>query len=127
MMSIGLPDIRFFWSRDERVLSQLKLGQKYQEVSKYPSVVRDISFVVSKDMAVNDYYDLVRDIAGDLIEEFEQIDAYENKDKFGPGKISYTYRIIYRSLERTLTNQEVNDLHEEICAKTKSELGAVLR
>src|SRR3989344_1614970 len=34
MISMGLPDIRLFWSEDPRVKRQLKLGQKFQEVSK---------------------------------------------------------------------------------------------
>lgn len=127
IMSMELPDIRLLWSKDERVKRQLKLGRKYEDVSKYPPIVRDISFIVKKSVAVNDYFDLVRDIVGDLIEEMKQVDSYENAEKFGADKISYTFRIVYRSTERTLTNEEVNVLHEKICSKTASELGAILR
>ena len=127
MTSMELPDIRLLWSNDERVKRQLALGKKYNEVSKYPSAVRDISFIVSKDVAVNDYYDMIRDIGGDLIEEVKQIDSYENPEKFGVGKISYTFRIVYRSLERTLTGEEANAIHDKIRAKTEEELKAILR
>ena len=127
MTSMELPDIRLLWSNDERVKRQLTLGKKYNEVSKYPSAVRDISFIVSKDVAVNDYYDMIRDIGGDLIEEVKQIDSYENPEKFGVGKISYTFRIVYRSLERTLTGEEANAIHDKIRAKTEEELKAILR
>ena len=48
IISMDLPDIRLLWSTDERVKKQLHLGQKFVEVSKYPPVVRDISFVVPK-------------------------------------------------------------------------------
>ena len=51
----------------------------------------------------------------------------ELEKKFGAGKISYTFRIVYRSLERTLTNSEVNDLHEEIRQRTEKEFKAILR
>ena len=47
--SMSLPDIRLLWSDDPRVKKQLKLGQKFVEVSKYPPIVRDISFIVNKD------------------------------------------------------------------------------
>ena len=127
MISMDLPDIRLLWSEDERIKGQLTLGHKYEDVSKYPPVVRDISFVVDKTVAVNDYFDLIRDIGGNLIEEVKQIDSYENAKKFGEGKISYTYRTVYRSLERTLTNEEVNALHEKVSAQTVSRFGAVLR
>jgi len=127
MMSMELPDIRLLWSEDPRVKKQLKLGHKYEDVSKYPPIVRDISFVISKDVAVNDYFDMVRDIAGNLIEEVKLTDTYEDAKKFGADKVSYTFRIIYRSLERTLTNEEVNTIQEKIIEKTKGELKAVVR
>lgn len=125
--SMSLPDIRLLWSNDPRVKSQLKLGQKYKEVSKFPPVIRDISFVVSNTFIPNDYFDLIRDIGGELIEHVELIDKYENTEKFGEGKISYTYRIVYRSLERTLTNEEVNKLHAEVERRTESDFQAKIR
>src|SRR3989344_5437541 len=67
MVSMELPDIRLLWSEDERVKRQLKLGNKYKEVSKFPSIVRDISFVVDKNFVPNDYFDVIRDIGEDLI------------------------------------------------------------
>ncbi|HYV33997.1 MAG TPA: hypothetical protein VE973_04080, partial [Candidatus Limnocylindria bacterium] len=59
--SMSLPDIRLLWSKDPRVTKQLKLGQKFVEVSKYPPITRDISFVVDKSFVPNNYFDLVRD------------------------------------------------------------------
>lgn len=125
--SMELPDIRLLWSNDERVKKQLKLGQKYKEVSKYPPVIRDISFVVENNFIPNDYFDTISDLGRDLIEQVELLDKYENKEKFGEGKLSYTFRITYRSLERTLTNEEVNKLHAEIEKHTASDFNAEIR
>ncbi len=123
-----LPDIRLFWSEDPRITSQLtNLDQKYKEVSKYPAVERDISFIISKSVKLNNYYETVRDIGGDLIEEVKLTDEYENDQKFGADKKSYTFNIIYRSLEKTLTNEEVNKIHAEIEEKTRQEFDAVVR
>ncbi len=122
-----IPDIRLFWSDDPRIKEQLKnLENKYKEVSKYPSVERDISFVIDKNVALNNYYELVRDEAENLIEQVELIDSYEDEQKW-PGKKSYTFHIIYRSLEKTLTNEEVNVIHSKITEKTKQELSAIIR
>jgi len=127
IIKMEIPDIRIFWSTDTRITDQFKnIDQKYKEVSKYPAVVRDISFVIDKNIALNNYYELVRDEAENLIEQVELVDEYENEEKW-PGKKSYTFRIIYRSLERTLTNEEVNKIHEKIVEKTKQELNAVIR
>src|SRR3989344_3167455 len=93
MASMDLPDIRLLWSQDSRVIKQLKLGQKFVEVSKYPPITRDISFIVDQSFIPNDYFDLIRDIGGDLVEEVSLLDKYENPEKFGPDRTSYTYRI----------------------------------
>ncbi len=127
IISMELPDIRLLWSDDERVKKQLHMGQKFVEVSKYPPVTRDISFVVPRAFAPNDYFDLVRDLAGDLVEQVELIDEYENAAKFGADKKSYAYRIIYRSSERTLTGEEVDALHHKLEEATTREFGAVVR
>jgi phenylalanyl-tRNA synthetase alpha chain len=55
------------------------------------------------------------------------LDTYENSDKFWAWKVSYTWRIIYRSIERTLQNDEINELQERIRATTVKELCAILR
>jgi len=125
--SMKLPDIRLLWSEDERVRKQLVLGKPYEEVSKYPPVIRDISFVVSKSFIPNDYFDLVREVAGDLVEEVALIDKYENDEKFGKDKMSYAYRITYRSVDRTLTNEEIDTLHNKLEEETKSVFGASIR
>ena len=128
ILGMELPDIRLLWSTDERVRKQLKLGTKFTQVSKYPSIIRDISFIVdAKDFAPNNYFDLVRDIVGDLAEEMALVDQYENEKKFGKGKKSYAYRITYRSLDRTLTDAEVNALHKKLEEKTKEVFRATIR
>lgn len=127
ILSMELPDIRLLWSTDERVVRQLKLGQKFKEVSKYPAIVRDISFIVPNTFVPNNYFDLIRDIGGDLIEEVELLDKYENAAKFGADKLSYTYRITYRSIERTLTNEEIEPLQKKVEEETIKQFGAEIR
>ena len=127
IIGMKLPDIRLLWSEDERVKKQLVLGQPFVEVSKFPPVTRDISFVVNKDFVPNDYFDLVRDVAGDLAEEVLLIDKYEDEAKFGKDKLSYAYRITYRSVDRTLTSEEVDKLHKSLEEKTASVFGGVVR
>jgi phenylalanyl-tRNA synthetase alpha chain len=125
--SMDLPDIRLLWSEDERVRRQLTLGQKFKEVSKFPPITRDISFIVPKTFVPNDYFDLIREIGGDLVEEVALLDKYENDEKFGADKMSYTYRTIYRSNERTLTTDEIEPLQNKIIEETKSQFGAEVR
>ncbi len=127
ILSMSLPDIRLLWSEDPRVKKQLVLGQTFVEVSKYPPVVRDISFIVGKDFIPNNYFDLVRETAGALVEEVALLDKYENDEKFGADKMSYAYRITYRSLDHTLTGEEVDELHKRLEDVTHTSYQATVR
>ncbi|MBI5306565.1 hypothetical protein HZB04_03200 [Candidatus Wolfebacteria bacterium] len=128
MAKMNIPDIRIFWSDDPRITGQFEdINSQYKEVSKYPSITRDISFVVSGDFVPNNYFDLIRDIGGDLVEEVKLIDKYENVEKFGENKISYAYRIIYRSNNRTLLSGEIDKIQEKIYTETAKQFNAELR
>ena len=128
MIKMDISDIRIFWSDDPRITEQFKdINSKYKEVSKYPPISRDISFIINKSVSLNNYYELVRDLGENLIEEVKLMDEYENDEKFGADKKSYTFHIVYRSLEKTLTDEEVNKIHDKITEKTKEEFGAVIR
>jgi phenylalanyl-tRNA synthetase alpha chain len=127
MVSMELPDIRLLWSDDERVKKQLKLGRKFVEVSKYPPIVRDISFIVPNTFIPNDYFDFVRESIPDIVEQVELLDKYENEAKFGKDKISYAYRITYRSLDRTLTAIEIDQVHKKLEMETTKNFNATVR
>lgn len=128
MIKMEIPDIRLLWSKDPRITSQFRdLHSVYRPVSRYPSSARDISFIVRKDVSLNHYFEIARELGGDLIEEVRLIDRFENQDRFGPDRVSYTFRIVYQSHERTLTNDEVNAIQAKIAAETQERLEAQIR
>jgi phenylalanyl-tRNA synthetase alpha chain len=128
MVKMGIPDIRILWSDDPRITNQfMDIDSRYKEVSRYPEISRDISFVIDKKINLNNYYEIVRDFDENLIEEVKLVDEYENETKFGKDKRSYTFRITYCSSERTLTNAEVNIIQDKIRYKTIRDLNAVVR
>ena len=67
--------------------------------------------------------EIIRNVAGDLVENVECIDVYENKKL---KKVSKCFRISYRSLERTLLNEEIDkyqfEIRDQIVEKLKVEL-----
>ena len=127
MISMDLPDIRLLWSDDPRVKNQLKLGNKYKEVSPYPPITRDISFIVDNQFVPNDYFDLIRDIGGDIVEQVELLDKFEDENNSGPARTSYPYRVVYRSPERTLTLTEIEPLQKKLYEQTRLQYNAELR
>ena len=68
--------------------------------------------------------EIVRGIGGDVVEDVQLTDEFVHPKT---GRRSLCYRINYRSLERTLTNAEVNKLHEEVRKELVKELGVELR
>lgn len=132
MIKMEIPDIRILWSSDERITKQFTaIDCTYEEVSKYPPVDRDISMLVSKERSLNTIYELIRECSETesegIIEEVKLLDTYENDSKFGKDRISYTFRIRYRSLTETLLNEVVNNTQERVRVAMIEQLGAELR
>lgn len=80
MLLFGIPDIRLFWSTDLRFISQFESGRinRFQKFSKYPSTHRDVAFWLKegsdpKDFHDNDFMDIVRDHAADLVEDVKLV------------------------------------------------------
>lgn len=63
-------------------------------------------------------------MGGDLCEQVQLIDNFTNTKK---GKTSHCYRIYYRSMERNLTQDEVNELHKKIEERAVETLGVTIR
>lgn len=138
-----IPDIRIFWSQDKRVLSQWWNLEPYKEISHFPPVFKDISLIVPKDKFIFEENELkltretesslfaitwiIRDIWKDLIEEVKIIDNFENDKKFWNDFKSISLNITFRSIERTLTNEEINEMYFEIRQKIEENLWYVLR
>ncbi|KAG8009672.1 Phenylalanine--tRNA ligase, partial [Nibea albiflora] len=93
MVLYRIPDIRLFWSQDERFLKQFRVHDIqqpvcFQPLSKYPPLHNDISFWLpeSKEsgederesFTENDFYELVRSIGGDLVEKVSLVDEFRH-------------------------------------------------
>lgn len=72
MILFSIPDIRLFWSQDQRFLSQFTAGEinTFKSYSKYPACYKDVSFWLPQTgLHDNDFCDLVRDTVGDLVQD----------------------------------------------------------
>jgi phenylalanyl-tRNA synthetase alpha chain len=124
MVLFEVPDIRLFWSQDERFSNQFKDGEitKFKPFSKYPGTFRDVSFWYDPAQFVdNDFFAVTREGAGDCVDNVELMDAFVHPKS---GRHSKMFRVHYRSLERTLTTEEVNDWQDTL-RKTISGLPTV--
>ncbi|MEK9130169.1 MAG: phenylalanine--tRNA ligase subunit beta, partial [Patescibacteria group bacterium] len=98
--------------------------KKYKEIAKYPSVVRDLAFVVENEIL---YSDIKKDIENfnDLIKQVELFDIYQG-EKLGQNKKNLAFHIIYQA-DRTLTSEEVDKVQEELIKYLKKKLRAKIR
>ena len=62
-----------------------------------------------------------------LVETVELFDIYQDEKALGQGRISMAYTVTYRDPQQTLTDKDVNALHEQVRARLASALGAELR
>lgn len=129
MILFNIPDIRLFWSSDPRFHSQFSDGKitKFQPYSKYPVCLKDITFWLPKETEKfheNDFFELVRSVAGDLVETVKLVDSFKHPKT---GRTSHCYRINFRSMDRNLTNDEINKLQDQIRFYIPKNLGAELR
>mmetsp|Transcript_3203 Transcript_3203/g.7591 ORF Transcript_3203/g.7591 Transcript_3203/m.7591 type:complete len:441 (+) Transcript_3203:115-1437(+) len=126
MVLFDIPDIRLFWTDDERFISQFKDGEitKFEPYSKYPACYKDIAFWLPEGWEENNFAELVRNVAGDIVESVELVDKFDNPKK---GKTSHCYRINYRAMDRSLTNEEVDKLQMEVRDKAAADLSVELR
>ena len=134
MLLFQIPDIRLFWSTDPRFVEQFHTvtldpatDMAFKPFSKYPSCYKDISFWLpdnSTDYVENDFFELIRSVGGDLVVRVELMDCFSHPVS---RRVSHMYRIMYCSMERNLTNGEVNILQDTLRESVATQLGLELR
>lgn len=138
MILFGIPDIRLMWSEDPRFSGQWiglhagfdpKQAPKFQPWSVFPATTRDVTFWVPEAdidpvITINNVAGIVREIdLGGLVESVEMVDQFRHPKT---GRVSMSFRIQYRSWERTLVNGEINEIQTEIRSRLNGD-GYVLR
>lgn len=98
--------------------------KEYSPLEKYPAVERDLAFVVDVKILYNDIKDEIAAF-NRLIRSVELFDVYEG-EKLGSGKKSLAFHIIYQT-DRTMTNEEVDRLQQELFKKMEEKFEAKVR
>lgn len=108
------------------VLARNTPNVAYWPLPKYPPIVRDISFLVGRDISFDSIREAVIDHGSELCRHIGFVDSFEGKG-IDPGKRSITVRLEYRSDERTLVESEVADVHDRIVGSISSSLNIAPR
>lgn len=124
---MGLKANAYIFEINLDILSNHISGEvRYKEISKYPAVTRDVAFIIESNVEADDMLDIVLNQKEDLLENVGVFDIYAGKG-LPEGKKSLGLRFSYRALDKTLTDLEVNNVHEKIVRNTVKLMGAKVR
>ncbi len=81
----------------------------YAPISPYPFVLRDIAVWVPESVSKEELQNLIREKAGNLLFRLTLFDEFKKE-----GRVSYAFRLVFQSMEKTLSDEEVNSIMKEI-------------
>lgn len=110
----------------EVILNNKASKVKFTPVSKYQMVNRDYAFVVEESVKAASIISAVRKCGKNVIKDVEIFDVYTG-EHVETGKKSIALSVTLQSDEATLTDTQINEIHEKILATLKSEVNAELR
>lgn len=100
------------------------VDRSYQSVPRFPSIVRDMALIVDVNIT---YQRILEAVLGfPLVEQVEIFDVYAG-EQVPAGKKSLAYRVSYRSSNHTLTDEEVNQVQQQILKRLNADMGATMR
>ncbi len=101
-------------------------AKSYRSLPKFPPVERDLALILPVDTPAGQITQSIREAGGVLLEEVELFDIYRGK-QIPEGQKSMAFGLSFRSLEKTLTEEDVNPLMEAILQTLKDKYGGILR
>jgi len=98
----------------------------YRPLPKYPSAERDMAFIVSENIPAAEIEKAIREVGGKILKSCRIFDVYKGR-QIPEGKRSLAFSLVYQAEDRTLTDEEVDALHERIKSEMVKRFNAQLR
>lgn len=125
--AFDLEDRVYLGELDYALISQrASLEVDFKALPRFPAVLRDMALVVKEEVPAGDLAGEILAAGGELVEGLKLFDLYRG-DQVPPGHKSLAYSIVYRAPGRTLTDGEVNQVHQEITGRLAQKFAARLR
>lgn len=123
---ISKKDIYVFeFSLDKLITKQVRLI-KFKEISKYPSVNKDVAFIVDKSVESDQIMNVLKKVGGRLLSNIDVFDVYTGEN-VSDNKKSLAYSLTFQNNERTLTDEEVTEVFNKMINEVETKVGAQLR
>ncbi len=108
------------------LIQSANLVKTYKELPKYPALTRDIALIVQDDILIGQIEEIIKEFGGDILSGVKLFDVYKGEQIKQDYK-SVAWSLMFRSAERTLTDEEVNKKMEKIIRMLEEKIGAKLR
>ena len=86
---------------------------KYKEAFKYPSITKDMAYILDRNTDVGDVIKTIKKASNKTLQDVSVFDVYEG-EQLGEGKKSLAYSLMFRAKDRTLADAEVNEIIDKI-------------
>ncbi|AKD54324.1 phenylalanine--tRNA ligase subunit beta [Spirosoma radiotolerans] len=124
---VDLKQPVFYADFDWQALLKLASGKiRYEEVSRFPEVRRDLSLVIDKAISFEQISRLARQTERKLLRTINVFDVYEGEN-LGEGKKAYSVNFMLQDTAQTLTDVTIDKTMQRLMAAFEQELGAVIR
>lgn len=110
----------------QAIYDTANLIRTYKSLPKFPAVTRDIAMLVKENIIVKDIEAVIRKKGGKLLEKVELFDVYQGS-QIADGYKSVAYSITFRAADRTLIDEEVNNVMKKVLSGLADDLEAQLR
>ena len=100
--------------------------KKYKQLPKFPAATRDFAFVCNEDLEVGEIEKVMRKAGGKLVEDVKLFDVYRGA-QVPEGMKSLAFKVVMRSADHTLTDEESDKVTKKILTLLERELGLTLR
>ena len=123
--SINKDDIYVFELSLNALMTKVK-PLKFKAAPKYPEIVKDLAFVMKQDVMTKDIEKVIKKAGGRLLTDFHVFDVYTG-DNIAEDEKSVAYNLTFQDVNRTLTEEEVLKVFNNIIETVEKETSARLR
>ena len=115
----------FNWDTILTILKKHKM--KYQALSKYPAVRRDLALVLDTNVNFSEVYAIAVRTGKKLLKSTNLFDVYESEEHLGSGKKSCSVSFIFQDENKTLKEKEIEKVMSNLMKTFEQKLGAIIR
>jgi phenylalanyl-tRNA synthetase beta chain len=109
----------------DKIVALISLDKQFKPIPKFPAIYRDITVIVDRAIETRTVLETAENIREELVDNLRLFDVFEG-DPIAAGKKSISFRVTYRSADKTLEDEDVNNLHKSITDKLIEAFDAIL-